>query len=78
MAADYVQNMYITDPSLAADEGEDLPPELERLKEGVEVLVFCSDLNLFPRIAQQGDLIRFHRVAVWQCSQNPASDCIAL
>ena len=55
--------MYITDPSIAGD-GEGLTAERERLREGIEVLIFSLDVNLFPRVARPGDLIRFHRVMV--------------
>lgn len=53
--------MYITDPSLA---GEGLTAEQERLREGLEVLIFSNDMNLFPHVAKPGDIIRFHRVIV--------------
>ena len=55
--------MYISDPSIARG-GEGLTAEQERLNEGVEVLIFCLDVHLFPRVARPGDFIRFHRVTV--------------
>ncbi len=62
-SADYVQNMYITDPSIARD-GPELSAEQEKLKDGVQVLIFSHDPNLLARVAQPGDIIRFHRVTV--------------
>jgi hypothetical protein len=63
IGADLVQNVYILDPSLAVEEGQELSPEQERLRDGVEVLIFSSDEELFPQ-ASPGDIIRFHRVQV--------------
>lgn len=59
---DYVQNVYILDPSLAVEEGQEVPPELERLMggAGVEVMVFSRQQTLFVQ-ANPGDIIRIHR-----------------
>ena len=59
-----VCNMYVVDPSITVEEGEPLPPQLELLRNGVEVLMFSPDASAFPRLQNPGDFIRFHRVEV--------------
>lgn len=57
-------NLKLVDPSLQFEEGQPVPPELERIRHGVEVLMFAKDSTLFPKVRQPGDLIRFHRIEV--------------
>lgn len=63
LLADHVCNMYLIDESVAPGEergGNGVP----QLKCAVELLFFSSDLEVFPKLQEVGDIIRFHRVKV--------------